>query len=163
VNGPRRLTSSGPVTAAALSLHLAFDSDAERASWPLSRPRVRRLVLASLPADCIQAQINLAVLGRRSARAMNRQFRSKDYATNVLTFPYRPPPSVEADIAICLPVLASEAAAAGRRLDHHAAHLLVHGILHACGLDHENAHDAEQMEALEVAVLRRFRIADPYQ
>ena len=145
-----------------LELNLQFDDDALRVEWPLSRPRLRRLILAALPASCTNAQINLAVFGRSAARALNRQFRGRDYPTNVLTFPYEGPPSLSADIAICLPILFSEAASAGRRPDHHAAHLVVHGVLHACGLDHEDEQDAEQMEALEVALLRRFRIPNPY-
>lgn len=145
-----------------LELNLQFDDNALRDAWPLSRPRLRRLILAALPASCAEARITLAIMGRGAARALNRQFRGRDYATNVLTFPYQGPPSMSADIAICLPVLVAEAASAGRRADHHAAHLVVHGVLHACGLDHEDEQDAEHMEALETALLRRFRIPDPY-
>jgi probable rRNA maturation factor len=152
----------GGIPEVQLELILQFDEDGLRDEWPLSRPRLRRLILAALPASCRQARISLAVFGRSAARALNRQFRGRDYATNVLTFPYQGPPFLSADIAICLPVLLAEAASAGRRSDHHAAHLVVHGVLHACGLDHENEQDAEQMEALEVALLRRFRIPDPY-
>jgi probable rRNA maturation factor len=80
----------------------------------------------------------------------------------VLTFPYDTPGRLEADIVICVPVVRAEARAQRKRLDDHLAHLLVHGVLHAQGHDHEDEEQARRMEAAEVAILRRFRIADPY-
>ena len=146
----------------ALSLSLVLGQGCSAQDWPLSRPRLKRLVLASLPADCDTATIAIVVVGRAEGRRLNREFRQKDYATNILTFPYAGAPDVRADLVICVPVAKSEARAQRRPLDHHLAHLVVHGTLHACGMDHQDNAEAEQMEALETAVLRRFRIADPY-
>lgn len=123
---------------------------------------MRRLIAASLPSNCLTAQINLLVAGSRQARQLNLQYRNKDYATNILTFAYEGLPQIKADLVICSAVAAKEARDQGRPLDHHLAHLLVHGVLHACGLDHESNADAEAMEALEIGILRRFRIPNPY-
>lgn len=147
---------------ATLSLSLRFGQGCRAQDWPLSRARLRRLALASLPADCISATIAIMVVGQAEGRRLNREFRRQDHATNILTFPYAGTPDVQADLVICLAVARAEARAQGRRLDHHLAHLVVHGTLHACGMDHHDDAEAEQMEALETAVLRRFRIADPY-
>lgn len=123
---------------------------------------MRRLIAASLPSNCLAAQINLLVAGSRQARRLNQQYRKKDYATNILTFAYEGLPQIKADLVICNAVAAKEARDQRRPLDHHLAHLLVHGVLHACGLDHESNADAEAMEALEIGILRRFRIPNPY-
>lgn len=123
---------------------------------------MRRLIAASLPSNCLTAQINLLVAGSRQARQLNLQYRNKDYATNILTFAYEGLPQIKADLVICSAVATKEARDQGRPLDHHLAHLLVHGVLHACGLDHESNADAEAMEALEIGILRRFRIPNPY-
>ncbi len=96
-------------------------------------------------------------------RALNRTFRGKDDATNVLTFPYAAARrQIEADLVICMPVVVAEAGAQRKNVMAHCAHLVVHGALHACGYDHEATADADAMEALERAVLARFHIADPY-
>ena len=89
-------------------------------------------------------------------------FRAKDYATNILTFDYSGPPDLAADLVICLPIVQKEARAQRKTLEAHLLHLVVHGILHACGLDHESDDEADAMEALEARILARFRIADPY-
>ncbi len=94
---------------------------------------------------------------------MNRDYRGKDYATNVLTFDYVRTPVVEADLVLCAPVVAREAAAADIDLQSHYAHLLVHGTLHAQGWDHETSTaDAEAMEALESRLLLGLGYDDPY-
>jgi probable rRNA maturation factor len=123
----------------------------------VSRARLRRWVLAALQRD---AKITLRFVGSREARALNRQYRGRDYATNVLTFDYEPG---VADIVICVPVLEREARAQRKPLDHHLAHLVVHGVLHAQGFEHEDEFEAQAMEELETALLRRFRVADPYR
>lgn len=130
--------------------------------WPLTRPRIRRLVLASLPGDCRTADLTVRLVGRREGQSLNNAYRNKNYATNILTFSYEAPPDLRADLVLCLPVIRQEARQQKKSFDHHCAHLLVHGVLHACGLDHEESRAAEAMEALETAILRRFRIADPY-
>lgn len=145
---------------------------------PLSRPRIRRLILASLPASCTHAQLVLRWVGSRESQQLNNQFRHKNYATNILTFHYRgqstlsssrvdassrsPTTELHADLVICLPVARQEARTQKKPLDHHLSHLLVHGVLHASGLDHETDADALAMEHLETLILKRFRIANPY-
>jgi len=131
-------------------------------TWPLSRPRTRRLIAAALPAGCQSAAVTIALVGRAIGRKLNRDYRGKDYATNILTFTYTGLPQLQADLVFCHPVVIQEAHSLQRSVDHHAAHLLVHGILHACGLDHDHDADAAQMESIEIAILKRFRIANPY-
>ena len=92
---------------------------------------------------------------------MNRKFRRKDYATNVLTFIYGTRP-LEGDIVICAPVVAREAKAQGKPVEAHHAHLLVHGLLHLQGFDHERAADAKRMEGRERAILAKLGFPDPY-
>jgi probable rRNA maturation factor len=123
---------------------------------------MRRMVMAALTGHCKSAVISIVIVGQAQGRQLNAQYRGKDYATNVLTFDYTPPPHIVADIVICQPVITSEARTQGKLPGHHAAHLLIHGALHACGADHENQDDAAAMEALEISILRRFRIPDPY-
>lgn len=123
------------------------------------RSTLRRWVQRAL--EC-EAQITLRFVGSAEGRRLNRAYRGKDYATNVLTFGYRGPPSVDADIVLCLPVLRREARAAGRSLRAHLAHLVVHGVLHAQGYEHEQQRDAARMERREVELLASLRIADPY-
>ncbi|MEM7080879.1 MAG: rRNA maturation RNase YbeY [Pseudomonadota bacterium] len=96
--------------------------------------------------------------------ALNGNYRDKPYATNVLSFPAGDAHASLplGDLAICLPVVAAEAVEQGKRMEDHLAHLFVHGTLHLLGFDHEDAHAAQEMERLEVAILARLRIADPY-
>jgi probable rRNA maturation factor len=151
-----------------LHLSVQYASDAIAPA----RQQVRRWVaatLAMLPARKSranrQARLTIRFVDEDEGRALNRSFRGKDYATNVLTFPYDAPSSksdIEADIVICLPVVDAEARAQRKSLSSHTAHLVVHGTLHAAGYDHEVITEAEAMEALERMVLERFRIADPY-
>ena len=109
------------------------------------------------------AQIAIRVVGEDEGRALNRQFRGKDYATNVLTFHYGDEPQLAADIVLCGPVVRREAVEQGKPLKDHYAHLLVHGTLHAQGWDHEaGEHDALAMEALEILLLGALRIPNPY-
>ena len=125
----------------------------------LARHRVARWIRAALDAP---VEITVRIVGEAEGRALNRDFRGKDYATNVLTFDYARAPVVMADLVLCAPVVEAEAAAAGRPLEAHYAHLLVHGTLHAQGFDHEKDADAEAMEARETAVLRALGFDDPY-
>lgn len=104
----------------------------------------------------------MRLVGQKEGRQINREFRGKDYATNVLTFGYQGHPVVLADLVLCLPVLAREARTQHKDLSAHFAHMLVHGMLHAQGLDHEDPEEAEHMESLERRILRRFRLPDPY-
>ena len=96
-------------------------------------------------------------------RQLNRDFRGKDYATNVLTFAYDDAgATLHADLIVCVPVVVKEAREQGKTISAHFAHLVAHGVLHAAGYDHDRARDAKHMETLEAAILARFRIADPY-
>lgn len=131
-------------------------------SWPLSRPRIRRLILASLDANTESAVLTLRMVNQGEGRKLNQAYRGQDHATNVLTFAYSQAPALEADLVFCLPVIQREARQQRKTLEHHLMHLIVHGCLHACGLDHEDDLEAESMEALEVQILKRFRISNPY-
>ena len=158
----RRGTKSGAEAAsalerAALALSLQFADAAHRALLP--RHRVARWLRAALAAP---AELTVRIIGAEEGRALNREFRGKDYATNVLTFDYQRAPSVVADLVLCAPVVEREAAAQGIGLEAHYAHLLVHGALHAQGFDHERTKDAAKMEARERAILAGLGFADPY-
>ena len=146
-----------------ISLTIQDTELSRQPAWPLSRPRTRRLIAAALPANCYSAALTLVLVGRAHSRRLNQEYRGRDYATNILTFTYTGLPQLHADLVFCHPVVTQEARAQKRSVDHHAAHLLVHGVLHACGLDHDRASDAAQMESLEIAILKRFRIPNPYR
>ena len=148
--------------APALHFSVQFGAGIRKDAWPLSLPRMRRMALACIPAKCHSAEIHLLIASGQEAQSLNRDYRGKKYTPNVLTFAYQGPPEIKADLVICRPVAAHEAKAQGKLLEHHLAHLLVHGILHASGLDHQESDEAEAMESLEVAILRRFRIPNPY-
>lgn len=144
-----------------LSLQFArFDGVAEhRAALP--RSQVTRWIRHALADD---AEITVRIVDAEEGQALNREYRHKDYATNVLTFDYQQEPSVLADLVLCAPVVAREAQEQNKSLQEHYAHLLVHGTLHAQGWDHETSEqDAEEMEAYETAILQELGFADPYQ
>jgi probable rRNA maturation factor len=151
-------TGPRPGSRPALQLSLQWPDPRHRDRVP--RHRVARWVRAALDAP---AQIAVRVVDEAEGRALNRDYRGKDYATNVLTFDYASAPVVVADLVLCAPVLEREAAASGTPLEAHYAHLLVHGALHAQGWDHERAADARRMEARETALLTALGFADPYR
>ncbi len=127
-----------------------------------SRSQIRRWVRAALTQSLT---LTLRFVDRAEGRILNRDFRHKDYATNVLTFAYGDTDktaSSEADIILCTDVLIEEARNQNKSLKDHLAHLIIHGVLHAQGYDHEKESDANEMESLETAILARFGIADPY-
>ena len=140
-----------------LSLSLQFADAAHRAQLP--RHKVARWIRAALSAP---GEITVRIVGTEEGQALNRDFRGKDYATNVLTFDYSHAPVVSADLILCAPVVEAEALAQKISLQDHYAHLLVHGTLHAQGLDHEDEAEAQQMESRETAILAGLGIADPY-
>lgn len=151
--------------AAALTLSLQFarfdDAALHRAALP--RHRVARWLRAALGSDVQQAEITVRIVDAPEGQQLNRDFRGKDYATNVLTFDYSGAPLLAADLVLCAPVVAREATEANQPLTDHYAHLLVHGALHAQGWDHEtSAADAEAMEAHEVEILAAFGLPNPY-
>ncbi len=112
------------------------------------------------------SEIHVLITDARTGRQLNRDFRGKDYATNVLSFPSEWPPGMRSpmlgDLAICAPVVAREAKEQGKTLRDHYAHMVVHGTLHLLGHDHIDEAEAEPMEALETKLLASLGIADPY-
>jgi probable rRNA maturation factor len=148
--------------APALDLELQFSDfpgiAAHRAV--LRRPAVARWIAHALTAP---AEIAVRIVGEDEGRALNRQYRGKDYATNVLTFDYAQQPVVMADLVLCGPVIEREAREQRKTLQAHYAHLLVHGALHAQGYDHESDEaDALEMETLEILLLSVLGFANPY-
>jgi probable rRNA maturation factor len=120
---------------------------------------VRRWVRAALEGD---AAVTVRFVGSIEGRALNAEYRGKDYATNVLTFVYDDESPRAGDVVLCAPVVRKEADAQGKPLAAHYAHLVVHGMLHLQGHDHERAADAAIMEARETAILATLGIPDPY-
>lgn len=126
----------------------------------LSRTQVKAWVSHALDTP---GEIAVRIVGEDEGRALNLQYRGKDYATNVLTFDYTRQPVVAADLVLCGPVVAREAIEQGKTLQAHYAHLLVHGTLHAQGWDHETSErDALAMEALEILLLGALGYPNPY-
>lgn len=131
----------------------------DKANCP-KKNHIRRWAAAALRAS---AQVTVRLVGEAEGRALNRDYRGKDYATNVLTFDYSVAPQLAADLVLCAPVVAREAAELATPLAQHYAHLLVHGALHAQGWDHETSEqEAEAMEARETAILAALGVPDPY-
>ena len=112
-------------------------------------------------ATGLEGRITVRYVGEAESRRLNREFRGKDYATNVLSFPYAMKP-LEGDVVICAPVVSREAKAQGKSRRAHHAHMLVHGLLHLAGFDHEKERDAGKMESRERRILARLGFADPY-
>jgi probable rRNA maturation factor len=145
-----------------LSLSLQFGDIpyAARHRAALPRHKVARWIRHALDAD---AEITVRIVDSEEGQTLNRDFRKKDYATNVLTFDYTQAPVVTADLVLCAPVVAKEAEEQGITLQAHYAHLIVHGTLHAQGWDHETSKaDAKAMEAREIEILSGLGFANPY-
>lgn len=145
-----------------LSLSLQFgkfpDAALHRAALP--RHKVTRWIRHALQSD---AEITVRIVDAEEGQALNRDYRKKDYATNVLTFDYTQEPVVTADLVLCAPVVAQEAKENGKSLEAHYAHLLVHGALHAQGWDHEESEeDAQVMELREEEIMARLGFDSPY-
>ncbi|MFT6589598.1 MAG: putative rRNA maturation factor [Rhodoferax sp.] len=145
-----------------LSLSLQFgkidNAALHRAALP--RHKVTRWIRHALQSD---AEITVRIVDAEEGLALNRDYRKKEYATNVLTFDYTMEPVVTADLVLCAPVVAQEAKEQGKTLQAHYAHLLVHGTLHAQGWDHETSEeDAQVMELRETEILARLGFENPY-
>ena len=146
-----------------LQLSLQFGDIPHAAHHRTAIPRhaVSRAIRHALADD---AEITVRIVGEEEGRALNKRYRQKDYATNVLTFNYAQAPVVMADLVLCAPVVAREAQEQGKTLAAHYAHLLVHGTLHAQGWDHETSQaDAQEMEAYETAILAGLGLDNPYR
>lgn len=138
-----------------------------------SRKRLTEWVRAALAEEKITAAIALTVrfVDDEEGKSLNHQYRHKKYATNVLSFPYDADDLPEAimnerylgDLAVCAPVLVREAAEQGKSLTAHSAHLVIHGVLHLLGFDHETDEDAQRMEALEIRAMHRLNMGNPYE
>ena len=142
----------------------------------LPRWRIRRWVQRAVNAaasDLAQAseqpfrcvELTLRLVDDAEGLELNSTYRERDYATNVLTFEYGTDPggTARGDVVLCMPVLHREATEQGKSVLHHAAHLIIHGVFHSLGYDHETTQEAEHMESLETTVLAALGIRDPYQ
>ena len=160
VDEARAERAAGSVRPSPVGLQLSLQMPDGRHRSVLARHRVMRWIRAALHAP---GEITVRVVDEEEGRRLNREFRGKDYATNVLTFDYAREPVVCADLVLCAPVVEREAAEAGIPLQAHYAHLLVHGALHAQGHDHETAREARVMEGRESELLVRLGFDDPWR
>ena len=147
-------------------LSLSVQYPDPRLQESITRPKVRRWVQAALLAP---AELTIRFVDAEEGRALNRDYRGKDYATNVLTFAYNEGEEelpndapTQADIILCTDVLEREAAEQKKTVEQHTAHLIVHGVLHAQGYDHLDDEEAAEMEGLETEILAKLGVADPY-
>ena len=153
--------TKGPV-----QLDVGVSYGVPRAGLP-SPVSFRKWAAAAAKGRILRADLAIRIVDSKEGRALNRHYRGKDYATNVLSFPAELPEGVKlpllGDLVICAPVVAKEAKEQGKALNDHYAHLTVHGALHLLGWDHEDDRDAECMEALEREILAGLGIEDPYR
>ena len=140
-----------------LSLAVQYASDAQQLP---TRPQLRRWAKAALQCD---VRMVLRIVDEAEGRELNRNYRGKDYATNVLTFVYDEGGGLSGDVVICAPVVEKEACEQHKKLHAHYAHLAIHAVLHLQGCDHESEADAAVMEARETAIMMKLGYADPYQ
>jgi probable rRNA maturation factor len=160
------------MTQGPIRLDVAVGYATARAGVPAAAS-FRRWVAAAAEGRIREADIAIRVVGEDEGRALNRHYRGKDYATNVLSFPGEMPEGVKlpkgvtlplmGDIVLCAPVVAREAAEQAKPALHHYAHLTVHGVLHLLGMDHQDEREAECMERLEREILAGLGIDDPYR
>ena len=155
-------TNSAPSKVKSCAIEIQYAS-------PALEKKVSALASSSLIKKWVHASVNrpgnltVRFVNRTEGQALNSQFRTKPYATNVLTFLYGISQNeLTADIVICMPVVTGEARDQGKALKAHLAHLIVHGCLHAAGLDHMTPREAKAMEAREVAILKTLGFSDPY-
>lgn len=151
---------------AALRLHVFVRNNVGRKGVPIARSFERWVHAALAGRRKGRTQVNVVLLDEAVGRGMNRQYRGKNYATNVLSFPYEPSPHDKTgqlgDLVLCPPVIAREAAKQGKPLRDHYAHLTLHGALHLLGYDHQTMAGAKRMEGLEIRILAGIGIANPY-
>ena len=157
-----------------MKINLSLQQDVQAAALPLKRGQIKKTIETTLRhagfnVDC---EIGIACVDTAESQQLNLQYREKDKPTNVLSFPSDIPEEMLAlldaeplgDLVICIPVVLQEAAEQHKKPLDHFTHLLVHGVLHLLGYDHETSEaDAEEMEALEIAILKKLTIENPYQ
>jgi probable rRNA maturation factor len=147
-------------------LNLSVQYPDPRLQESLTRPKIRKWVKAALLGP---AQLTIRFVDAAEGQALNRDYREKDYATNVLTFAYNEGEEladdepVQADIILCTDVLEREAGEQNKTVEEHAAHLIIHGVLHAQGYDHLEEIEATEMELFETDILETLGFADPYR
>lgn len=153
-----------------MTVSLDLQLASERTDTP-SIELLERWVAAALREHPDNAEVSIRIVDEDESQALNHQYRGKNHPTNVLSFPFDLPPGIPAseidhllgDLVICAPVVAEESEQQNKPLNHHWAHMIVHGVLHLLGFDHINDKDAEQMEQMEREILARLSIPDPYQ
>ena len=132
-----------------------------------TKASLARYAEAAIAARHSSGGLVIRVVDEPESRALNLQFRGIDKPTNVLSFPFEAPPRVRSkhigDLVVCAPVVEREAAEQGKPLEAHWAHMVVHGVLHLLGYDHQTDADAETMEGLEIAILGRLGFPNPYE
>lgn len=131
-----------------------------------SEAQLARWAGAPLPADREPLELVIRLVDEAESRRLNRDYRGIDKPTNVLSFPFEPPPEVPlpllGDLVICAPVVVREAAEQGKPADAHWAHMVIHGVLHLLGYDHQTDDEARRMEQRERELLQRLHFSDPY-
>ena len=140
------------------NLYFSFQNAAKASNTP-SQSQFRRWAKAALNVD---TEVTIRIVDEVEGRTLNRDYRDKDYATNVLTFALTEDPDVMGDVVLCAPVVETEAKAQNKSLEAHYAHLTVHGMLHLQGYDHLTEAQAELMESLEISILAKLGYANPY-
>ena len=153
-------STSSKVKSCAVEIQYASPALEKKVSTLASSALIKKWVRASIMRP---GNLTVRFVNRTEGQTLNHQFRSKAYATNVLTFLYGISQNeLIADIVLCMPIVTSEARDQGKAVKAHLAHLVVHGCLHADGLDHMTQRDAKAMEAREVAILKNLGFSDPY-
>ena len=155
----RKTAENSPAKLSPPKLSLAVQYASAAQHLP-TRAHLRRWVKAALRRD---VSMTLRIVDEAEGRKLNKSYRGKDYATNVLTFVYNEDGQLSGDVVICAPVVEKEAAEQHKDLLSHYAHLAIHAALHLQGYDHENDADAKEMETLETAIMLKLRRPDPYQ
>ena len=142
---------------------------ASRARFLPEQPDVERWVRGALEGRREGANLTVRIVGREEGRRLNQRFRGASGPTNVLSFPFHAPPGAPGgdgeigDVVLCAPVVNREARVQGKPRGDHWAHLVVHGVLHLLGCDHDTPVAAQRMERLERGILARFAVPDPYE
>jgi len=137
--------------------------DVQYASALSNLPEAKQFKQWAKKALRIDAEVALRLVDEEEGRELNRDYRGKDYATNVLTFPLAEDPHLMGDIILCAPVVLQEAKDQQKSIEAHFAHLTVHGVLHMHGYDHETEAEAELMEMLETEIVMKLGYPDPYK